>query len=64
MVGFPTVRQVALATTPILTRALFWSSLYYFGPVSVITVMGWGPLAATGLAVHTGIVDTLITVAL
>ncbi len=57
-------RQVALVTVPIVTRTLFWSSLYYFGPIGVVTVTGWGPFMVVCLAVHGGIIDTLIAVVL
>lgn len=39
------------------TRTAFWGSILWFGPLPLITTMGLGYAAASGIIIHTGILE-------
>ena len=55
-------KSALVAITPPLTRVAFWSSLYFLGPITVVSTIGWGALFVTGLVVHTGVIDAIVMI--
>lgn len=50
-------KPLIVICTPLITRGVFWASLFFFGPPVVIHTLGIQGLLALGAATHSGLVD-------